>query len=81
MYRPTCVHDQSKQDQSNFLFNQNFNLKLLHETITSRLNQVGLPYQGKTQYLQILNIVDKHQISGQSTTVVKVVHVDICLVW
>ncbi len=33
-----------------------------------------LPHQVKTQYLQISNIVDtsiKHQISGQSTTVVK----------
>ncbi len=34
----------------------------------------GLPHQVKTQYLQILNIVDtsiKHQISAQSFNVVK----------
>ncbi len=41
---------------------------------THFFKDICLPYQVKTQYLQIYNRVDtsiKHQISGQSTTVVK----------
>ena len=42
--------------------------------LSLHLSKIILPYQLKTQYLQILNVVDtsiKRQISGQSTTVVK----------
>ncbi len=70
------------KDSLFYIFLQNMEMECDHAVFMHAM-RTCLPSQVKTQYLQVKNIVDtsiKHQISGQSTAVIKG-SMYICLMW